>query len=51
LTLVNDKLDLFGRTLVGKAQVLKFIPIQMLWRRPTAELKIIQNTIKKIVSK
>ena len=51
LTLVNDKLELFGRTLVGKAQVLKFIPIQMLWRRPVTEPKIIHNTIKKIASK
>ena len=46
LTLVNNKLSLFGRTPIGKSQVIKNIPITMLWRKPVTESTIIQNTIK-----
>jgi radical SAM superfamily enzyme YgiQ (UPF0313 family) len=35
--LVNDKLELFGKTTIGKSQALKHIPVHLLWRNPKIE--------------
>jgi hypothetical protein len=32
--MVNDELDKFGNTIIGKGQALKQIPLHMLWRNP-----------------
>jgi len=32
---IQDNIDIYGDTDVGKSKVLKMVPIQKLWRRPT----------------
>ena len=32
---IQDNIDIYGDTHVGKSKVLKMVPIQKLWRRPT----------------
>ena len=36
---VQDKLNIYGDTPVGRSQALKRIPIQKLWRRPIKSKK------------
>jgi hypothetical protein len=32
--MIEDKLEIFGNTTAGRSQVIKRMPITMLWRKP-----------------